>query len=77
MFKLNWVNVKSGLVYGVIIGLGLMISYSISVGDIWALNWKVLVNTGVFGFLSSILKNLLTSDSGKFLNVVEVIPDKV
>lgn len=74
IFKLDWTNVWSALVYGLIIGLGATVVYAISVGDLWALDWKIMVNTGVFAFLGSILKNLFTTDSGKFLGIVKVIP---
>lgn len=76
IFQLDWVNVKSAIVYGLIIGLGAMFAIAFSVGDLWALDWKILINAGVFAFLGSLVKNLLTTNKGKFIGIVDVIPDK-
>ena len=76
--KLNWINIKSALVYGVLSALLAMVLYVTSVGDIFKVSWQALVNSGVFGFLIvlvSLLKNLLTTDSGNFLGIIRVIPD--
>lgn len=77
MFKLNWINIKSGLIYGLLWALLVVTVTAIEVGDLFALDWKNLLNVGIFTFLGifvSLLKNLLTTDSGNFLNVVKVIP---
>jgi hypothetical protein len=79
MFNLDWTNIKSALVYGVLSALLLMCLYAIQIGDIFNLNLKDLVNAGVFGFITvvvSLLKNLLTDNAGKFLGVTTVVPDK-
>ena len=76
--KLSWVNIKSALVYGVLWAMLAMGIYTVQVGDIFALNFKDLVNAGAFGFLGivvSLLKNILTTDSGNFAGAVKVIPE--
>jgi hypothetical protein len=77
MFQISWINIKSALVYGVLSAILMMALYAISIGDVFALDMKALVNAGVFGFitvLTSLIKNLLTTDEGKFIGVVKVIP---
>ena len=86
MFKLNLANLKSALTYGV---LTLIACFSFSVvqsilnaGTIFGLDWKNIVDKGVIETLPiivtalSLIKNLLTSDKGKFLGVITVIPEK-
>lgn len=75
IFKLDWVNVKSAVIYGLVVGLGLMFAYAISIGDIWALDWHILVNTFVLGFLGSVVKNLFTTNKGNFVGLIKVIPE--
>lgn len=77
MFEISWINIKSALVYGVLSGLLAIASYAISIGDVFNLDLKVLINAGVFGFLVvvvSLIKNFLTNADGKFLGVIKVIP---
>lgn len=79
IFKLDWTNIKSALIYGllaVMLAIGL---YLTEVGNIFLIDWRALANAAVFGGLSvviSLIKNLLTTNSGNFLGVVSVIPDK-
>ena len=72
--KLDWINIKSAIIYGLIIGVGAMFAVAIGVGDLWKLDWHVLVNAGVFALLGSLVKNLLTTNSGNFAGIVKVIP---
>ncbi len=77
MFTLSWINVKSALVYGLLSALVAVGIYAISIGDVFALNVHAIVNAFVFGFLGvfvSLIKNLLTDASGKFLGVTTIIP---
>jgi hypothetical protein len=79
MFKINWVNVKSAIVYGILTAILAMLIYAIGVNDVFKLDWRQLLNSGVFGFLVvivSLIKNLLTTNDGKFLWITTVIPDK-
>ncbi len=84
MGKISWVNIKSALVYGLLIAFVLallaMAGYVLQVGDVFGLDWRALVNAGVIAFISgivigvSIIKNLLTTNEGKFMDLVKVIP---
>lgn len=84
--NLNWANIKSALVYGF---MTLAVVFALSVvqsiqaaGTIFGLDWKEIVDKGVVGTMPvlviaiSLLKNILTTDKGKFLGAVTVIPDK-
>lgn len=71
MLKLSWGNVKSALVYAIIAGLVADAIYMIEVGTVFALDWHMLVDGFVFGAITSIVKNLFTNDSGKFLGMVD------
>lgn len=84
LFKINFVNVKSAFVYGVVaMFLGALLavaSYIYEAGTIFGLDWKVVIDKGVMAALGtfvatvSIIKNLLTTDKGNFLGAVKVIP---
>lgn len=79
MFTLNKENIKSALVYGVLVGLLAVFGYIYKLGDVFKIDWKVLVNVGssaFIGFTISLIKNFLTTNSGKFLGVINVIPNK-
>lgn len=73
IFQLSWTNVKSAIVYGAILGLFAIFAYAAKIGDLWALDWHVLVNTFVFAFGGSLFKNLLTTNSGSFLGLTQVV----
>lgn len=78
MFTLDKSNIVSALVYAILMALVSMGIYIIEVGDIFALNSHVLINSGVLAFVTgivSLIKNLLTDNAGKFLGVAKVIPD--
>lgn len=84
MFKLNWANVKSAFIYGVLAMLGgallAVVNAIMDAGTIFGLDWKVILDKGAMAALGafvaslSIIKNLLTNDKGKFLGAIEVIP---
>ena len=86
MFKIDWANIKSAIVYGLlsslVLGVLASLGYVLKLGNIWGIDWKELTNVGILaaigGFVAgiSIIKNLLTTNSGKFLGITEVIPDK-
>ena len=80
IFKLDWANCKSALVYGILWGILVMAIYAYQVGDLWKLDFHNLVNTGIFAFLGtvvSLLKNLLTNNKGQFIGKFDVVSDKV
>lgn len=77
MFTINWVNIKSALMYGLLWGvLAIFVKVS-EIGNIFALDWKDLLNAGVMAFLAImivLLRNFFTSNDGKFIGV-KVIPE--
>lgn len=85
LFTLTWSNVKSALVYGLLVLLvSLLLAIAQSVlqaGSIFGLNWLHIVDSAVIATLPvgiaglSILKNLLTDAQGNFLGGPKVIPD--
>lgn len=77
ILKLNWENVKSALVYGLMWGILAIIIQIKEIGSIFNLDWYMLANVFVMaliGFVIPIIKNLFTTKSGNFLGVIKVIP---
>lgn len=84
MFKINWINVKSALVYGILTAFFVFIlsllGSIMKAGSIFGLNWKEILDIGVMSTLSifvttiSLIKNLFTTDAGNFLGITKVIP---
>jgi glycyl-tRNA synthetase alpha subunit len=68
--KLSLENIYSALVYGVVA----VALYIIAQGTVFGLDWRMLVDIGALGILSSFVKNLMTTDKGNFVGVVKVIP---
>ena len=86
LLNLNAANIKSAIVYGVLTLLAtfLLAAFQsiLQAGSIFGLNWKAIIDSSVIATIPllitgiSIVKNLLTTEKGKFLGVTEVIPDK-
>jgi len=86
MFNLNWANIKSAVVYGLMTLAALFVlSVAQSIqdaGTVFGLDWKGIIDRGVVATIPAIVvvvslfKNILTTDKGKFLGAVTVIPDK-
>lgn len=77
IFTLDWVNIKSALVSGLIMAVLAMIGYVIGIGDIFKIDVHAIVNIGVLaglGVVQSLVKNLLTTNDGKFVGKVEIKP---
>ncbi len=77
IFKISWTNIKSALVYGLMVTLLTTIIYVINVGDLRSVNWYTVINMlalGSLGAVASVLKNLLTTTKGNFVGIVKVIP---
>lgn len=77
MLNLSWVEVKSALVYAVLSAVLATLMYVIGIGDIFKIEMKALINIGVMSLfvgITSIIKNFLTSSSGKFLGAIQVKP---
>lgn len=80
MGTISWINIKSALVYGLITGVVAVGLYMIGEGDVFNLSIKPITNVFIFSFLGvfiSLLKNLLTNESGKFVGAVKVIPENI
>lgn len=78
IFKLDWANIKSALVYGLLWALLAMAIDIEKAGSIFNIDWKMIVDGGAIAFIAavvSLLKNLLTTNQGNFLGVVKVIPE--
>lgn len=70
-----WVKVKSALVSGFLMAFLAIAGYIIAVGDIFAIDWKLLVNVGVIALLTSIvslIKAGMTTSSGNFVGAIKV-----
>lgn len=86
LFNLTWENIKSAVIYGLltifIVFVLSVIESILSAGTIFGIDWKsiidksVLASLGVLVMFVSMIKNMLTTSSGKFLGAVDVIPDK-
>lgn len=79
MGKLNATNIKSAIIYAILTAVAAMLAYIIGLGDIFAISIKPLVNIGVLSLavgILSIIKNLLTTDEGRFLGTVKVAGEK-
>lgn len=86
LFKIDWVNVKSAIIYGLLaMALGAVLAvanYIIDAGTIFGLDWHLVIDKGamaalgVFVAVVSIVKNLFTTDKGNFLGAIEVVPNK-
>jgi hypothetical protein len=65
-------NIKSALVSGVIMAILAIAGYVLGVGDVYSLDHKMIVNTGVMALLTAIvsyIKSSATDDAGKFLGI--------
>ena len=72
---INWVEVKNSLVLALLTALTAVMVNIISVGNIFGLDWKLLINTGVLAFavfFVSTLKELLTTEKGNLLGLVKI-----
>lgn len=66
IFRVSFNDVVGAFTSAVLVAL---ICYVLKIGDVFTLDWHVLVNTAVMAGLGSLLKNLLTTDEGNFLGV--------
>ena len=56
IFRLNWNDVFGALTSAVLVSV---IGYVLKQGDVFALDWRIVINTGVMAGFGSLLKNLL------------------
>lgn len=72
MFKLDWTKVKNALVWVVLTAVLGVLLYVVGVGDIYQINFHSLTNIfalAVANGIISIIKSLLTTNSGKVAGV--------
>lgn len=72
---MNFTNIKSALVSAVLMAILTVAGYVISLGNIFAIDWKVMANLGVISLLTglvSLIKNYLTNDDGKFVGTLQI-----
>ena len=84
LFTLDWSNVRSAVVYGVLCLVSIfalsVVQNILNAGTIFGLDWKHILDTSVIATLPllvsglSLIKNLLTTSKGKFLGTVDVAP---
>ena len=77
VFKLDWSNVSSAVVSGVITGVLGIAGYIIGVGDVFNLDVHTLLNVGALSALTavvSLIKSLLTTNSGTVAGIQVVSP---
>lgn len=75
IFTLNLASFKSALISTLLMVVVAMAGYIIGLGDIFSIDLKVLTNIGVMALLTgivSLIKNFLTSDSGKFAGITKI-----
>ena len=75
IFSITWSDIKSALVSLFIVGVLAIASYVIQVGDVFALDAKQLINSGVLAVLVaivSLLKSFFTTKDGKFVGLVSI-----
>lgn len=75
-FTVNWAQIRSACVS---IGLAVVLAvavYIVGVGDIFAIEYKTLINIGVLAGLVGIIdlvKSLLTTKQGDFVGAVNIV----
>jgi hypothetical protein len=75
IFTLNWESFKSAAVSVVLMAILSIMTYIIGLGDIFAVDWKALINIGIISLATgivSLIKNFFTSTSGKFAGTFKI-----
>lgn len=66
----DWTMITRAVVLGVVVAV---LQYILKVGDVWMLDFHMLVNNAVLAAASSLLVSLGTSsNTGKFIGAVKV-----
>ncbi len=83
--KISWMNVKSAIVHVFLLLVTVfvlsIIESVVKAHTIFGIDWKHVVDIATMATLSvlmgvvSLLKNLLTTQSGNFMGIVKVAPD--
>lgn len=77
ILKLDWISVKSSLVYGLLWALLTVMVKVVEAGSFFSVDWKDLLDAGGMAFMAVIIvliKNLLTTNNGNFVGLVQVTP---
>jgi di/tricarboxylate transporter len=69
---LSLATIQGALVSAVLVALFAVIQYFLNLGDIFAVDWKTLLNLGVLTALGSLVKNVLTNSEGLIGGVIKV-----
>lgn len=69
IFTINYKNLIGAVVSGVIVAV---LSYLVSITDVWTISWHTLINIAVLTAFSSLLKAFMTNENGDFASVVPV-----
>lgn len=65
-------KIKSALVSAILMAVVSMSGYVIGLGDVYSIDSKVLINTGIISLLTalvSLIKSIGTTDGGKFAGI--------
>jgi len=76
ILELNWINIKSALIYGLLMAIFAMLVQIKQAEELTKVDWGMIVSSGVMALVTatiSVIKNILTTDKGNFLGVVKVI----
>ncbi len=78
LFKLDFTQIKSALVSGILTAVLAGAGYVVGLGDIFAIDVHNLTNIVSLAFLTTIIslvKSLLTTREGNFVGAVKVVPE--
>lgn len=67
--RLNWKDVSDAVITALIVAL---LGYVLKVGDVFALDFHAIVNIAVMACAGSLLKALMTTDTGQFAGAIRV-----
>lgn len=68
-------TIKSALVSVLLMAVVQVGVYVIQIGNVFQLDWRVLVNLGVISLITgavSVIKNMLTTDKGNFMGLTNI-----
>ena len=78
ILTLDWANVRGAVITTAAVAIGATLFYIIGVGDIFKLDWHVIINTAIMAGAGSLFTNFFSTNDGKFLGGPKVVsaPDK-
>ena len=69
IFKLKARDWAGATVSAVLVAV---IGYVLKIGDVFILDWHTIVNIAVMAGLASLIKNLLTTEDGNFVGLIQI-----